>query len=162
MSRLHTSERQTGTRCIRNYNGRNPIACSLQRFPFDIVEYGQLENRMGGAFVIAAILLLGGGWVFSFSHGSTETMQTWRRRLFFISLLSLTAALLELQVGSMLLAGADFNQRFELIPWLSLVGLVLTGCALLTCWFGNRRGVMFVLPATLLVGFLWVMAVVAL
>jgi hypothetical protein len=79
-----------------------------------------------------------------------------------MSLFAVTAALLVMLGGSMLLASADFNQRLHLIPRLTLVGLALTGCALLTCWFGNWRAVLCVLPATLLVGFLWVMAVVAL
>ena len=82
--------------------------------------------------------------------------------MFFVALLALTAALLELLGGSILLADADFNHRLHLIPRLSLVGLALTGVALLTCWFGHWRAVLCVLPATLLVGFLWVIAVLAL
>ena len=82
--------------------------------------------------------------------------------MFFVALLALTAALLELLGGSMLLADADSNHRLHLIPRLSLVGLVLTSVALLTCWFGNWRAVLCVLPAMLLVGFLWVIAVLAL
>ncbi|SRR5258708_2888211 len=117
---------------------------------------------MGELLVIAAVLLLFGGWVFWFSRGSRGAIAAWRRWLFFVALLSLTAALLELLGGSILLADADFNQRFHLIPRLSLVGLALTGIALLTCWFGNWSAVLCVLPATLLVGFLWVTAVLAL
>jgi hypothetical protein len=117
---------------------------------------------MGELLVIAASLLLVGGWIFWFSRGSGRTIATWRRWLFFVALLALSAALLEMYGGTILLADADFNQRFHLIPRLSLVGLVLTSLAFLTCWFGNWRAVWCVLPATLLVGFLWVMVVLAL
>ncbi len=44
------------------------------------------------------------------------------------------------------------------VPLISSYGPTICNC----CWFGNWRAVLCVLPATLLVGFLWVIAVLAL
>ena len=117
---------------------------------------------MGELLVLLAILLLAGGWYFSVPARYRRTIPMWRQLLSFAALTSLTAAVMELLGGSVILQTADFDRRFHVIPRLALVGLMLTSVAFVTCWFATRRAIICILPSTLIVGFLWFLAVVAL
>jgi hypothetical protein len=64
--------------------------------------------------------------------------------------------------GAQLLQGVDFERRFYLIPRLARVGLAFTAVSLITASFAHWRAVLCILPATLIVGFLWCVAVLAL
>jgi hypothetical protein len=112
--------------------------------------------------VLLAILLLAGGWSFSVPSRYRKAISTWRQVLSFAALTSLTATVVELLVGRILLEGANWDRRFQVIPPLALVGLILTLVALVTCWFANWRALICILPSTLIVGFLWLIAAMAL
>ena len=117
---------------------------------------------MGELLILLAILLLAGGWYFSIPARYRRTISIWRQLLSFAALTSLTAAIMELLGSSVILQTADFERRFHAIPRLAVVGLLLTLVALVTCWFATRRAIICILPSTLIVGFLWLVAVVAL
>jgi len=117
---------------------------------------------MGELLVILAVLLLIAGWCFSLSARYRHRIAKWRRLLSFAALTSLTISVVEMLGGSVLLQGVDFDRRFHLIPRLALVGLAFTLVALVTGPFAHWRAVVCILPATLIVGFLWCMAVIAL
>ena len=117
---------------------------------------------MGELLIIVAVLLVVGGWCLSVPLRYRRAIPVWRRVLLFVALVSLTCSVVELLAGSVVLQSVDFDRRFHLIPLLALVGLVFTLVAFITCWFGHWRVFLCILPATLLVGFLWFMSVVAL
>ena len=117
---------------------------------------------MGELLLLLAILLLAGGWYFSIPARYRRTIPIWRQLLSFAALTSLNAAIMELLGSSVILQAADFERRFHAIPRLALVGLLLTLVALVTCWFATRRAIICILPSTLIIGFLWFVAVVAL
>jgi hypothetical protein len=73
----------------------------------------------------------------------------------------LTSSVIEMLGGTVLLQGSDFDHRFHLISRLALVGLAFTAVSLMMGLFAHWRAVLCILPATLIVGFLWCVAVLA-
>jgi hypothetical protein len=117
---------------------------------------------MGELLVIFAVLLLIAGWYFSLSARYRHRIAKWRRLLTLTALTSLTISIIEMLCGTVFLQGMDFDRRFHLIPRLALVGLSFTLVSLITGGFAHWRAVVCIMPAALIVGFLWCMAVIAL
>jgi hypothetical protein len=100
--------------------------------------------------------------VFSIVGRYRRAVPIWRQVLQFVALISLTAAVIELVGGRILLEDADFARKLYVIPRLAKVGFILTFVSLVTCLFGNPRSLICILPSSLIVAFLFFAAVAAL
>jgi len=100
-----------------------------------------------------AMVLLFSAWFASFFDRRVKLglVPLWRRFIAWGGLLLLTVSLIELIYLFTVVSRASAGLALLLFE----TGLVLAGGALVTCWFGSRKTLACLLPATFLVGVSW-------
>jgi hypothetical protein len=115
---------------------------------------------IGFLLFFVAIFLVIVAWLFLLSDKSTRSPRLWRRVLSWVALLALTVSLVDLFLGMILVQENNANY-LDVLRRVAPTGVLATGIALLTCWFGSRKVVLCSSASCVIAGFLWLIAVVA-
>ena len=118
--------------------------------------------KMAELLFVIAVLSLGLAWFFWVVGWKHRTVAVWRRLLSLVALIAVGASAIELLRCRVAVQHSDFMQRLDIVPHCASTGLLLTAAALLVCWFSPRKTLLCLLPSTVIIGFLWWGALVAL
>src|ERR1051325_3264324 len=109
-----------------------------------------------------AILLLGAASIFWVLDLKRKAVPIWRRLVSFDALFAIYTSVVVLVRCRAAVQHVDFPQELNIVPHFALIGLLLIGTALLAGCFAPQKMQLFLLPSTMIIGFLWLGALAAL
>ena len=107
-----------------------------------------------------SVLFLFAGWVFWLRDRGGRSLQTWRKFLAWIAMLSLSGSVLSFGRFLMMVRRADYSFINDLVILLPILRTVfwLAVPPLFLCWFATPKAAICLAASTVLILFLWAAA----